>query len=155
MNLNTYRRMIDNTMSYKDLREIDQVEMNRYIRQDGHRLYLFDPVRHELSAEPILLWQFPRNDDNIYRIKEDDSIVDCVAYLIEADKYGFYTADAYNHGMFGPMRYLDFLSHKDFMGVYYKGNSGITYATSINTLLDQVPSHLYLKYKHKETNNWR
>ena len=148
MNLYTYRRMLENTLSYKDLRDIDKLELNRYMMAINP-LYLFDQVRHELSAEPIIFWTIDEDDDNIYRIKEDESIVDCVAYPVMADKCGFYTVTARNHGIMEPVKYLEFLNHKDFMGVFYKGNSGITYRPSINTFVDQVPSHLYLKYKQK------
>lgn len=146
--------MIDNRVVYKDLRKIDQVELSRYIRKDlPMPLYLFDPVRKELSAEPILLWNFEVYDDNIYRIKEDDSLVDCVAYPIKVDSWGFYIVTASEHGFLNSIKYLEFLNHKDFMGVYYKGNSDITYAPSINSFINLVPSHLYLKYKHTTTNN--
>jgi hypothetical protein len=150
MNLYTYRRMLENTLSYKDLRDIDKLELGRYVR-GANPLFLFDPVRHELSAEPIMSWNIQEDDDNIYRIKEDESIVDCVAYPIKVDMYGFYNVTAYDHGIMEPVKYLEFLNHKDFIGVFYKGNSGITYGPSINTFIDQVPSHLYLKYKQKQT----
>jgi hypothetical protein len=141
--------MLHNLVSYKDLSDIDKFELNRHVRAINP-LYLFDPVRHELSAEPFLLWNLEEDDDNIYRIREDESIVDCVVYPIKLDMYGFYTATAYEHDVMNPVKYLEFLSHKDFMGVLYKGNSGITYGPNINTFIGQEPSHLCLKYKQKQ-----
>lgn len=141
----TYNKMTCNYLPYKELSDKDRMEL----RNTGVPLYLYDGNTDAISAQPISIawYQLDEYPDNVYRIKLDVSVVDSIAYVVQEDRLGFYVC----HFSYQDERrkYLEYMSHKDFIGVLYKGDDSIMDASQVYEQLsvDRVPEYVYLRHK--------
>jgi hypothetical protein len=144
-----YKQLIYNTLPYRDLDARVREGIKDIVRNKVRVLYLYDKG-DMIEIDPCYMSYeaIECNPDNVYRIKSEDHEIDCIAYEIEANDVGFYTCNAVRHGIYDAKPYLNYLSHKDIIGVLYKGDDGLTYKSSVmSCVLGKEPLYLYMSYK--------